>query len=174
MTRLVLGAAIGFTVGVIGAAALGLHAQDVDGVPVDTVVAANEAGVPVHHLLAALASEPGVSARAYLIGVGELASPSPPGQAGDVGGSPPSTSSVSSALARRAECIIWRESRGNPNAVNPRSGASGLGQFLRSTWLTTPQGRAGYSVFDAAANRAAVEWMLSVGRGREFVTIGGC
>ena len=173
MTRLLLGAAIGFTIGVVGAAALNLHAQDIDGVAVDTVVAANEAGVPVRHLLAALASEPGVSARAYLIGVGELP-PGPPMQAGVADGSPSPAASVSSALSRRAECIIWRESRGNPNAVNPRSGASGLGQFLRSTWLTTPQGRAGYSVFDAAANRAAVEWMLSVGRGREFVTIGGC
>jgi hypothetical protein len=75
-------------------------------------------------------------------------------------------------LERLASCIIWRESRGNPNAVNPRSGASGLGQFLPSTWRTTPY--AGYSVFNAWANRQAVIWMLSVGRGKEFVTINGC
>lgn len=29
--------------------------------------------------------------------------------------------------------IIWHESRGNPDAVNPQSGATGLGQFLPST-----------------------------------------
>lgn len=31
--------------------------------------------------------------------------------------------------------IIQAESSGNPNAVNPRSSASGLGQFINSTWL---------------------------------------
>jgi hypothetical protein len=72
------------------------------------------------------------------------------------------------------ECIIWAESRGNPNAVNRSSGASGLGQFLASTWRTTPQGRAGLSVFDPAANRAAVAWMISVGRAGEFSTLWGC
>lgn len=82
--------------------------------------------------------------------------------------------SVPSRFERLADCIIARESRGNPNAVNRSSGASGLGQFLGSTWKSTPQGKAGYSVFDPVANRAAVIWMLSVGRGREFVTIGGC
>jgi soluble lytic murein transglycosylase-like protein len=29
--------------------------------------------------------------------------------------------------------IIWHESRGHPDAVNPESGATGLGQFLPST-----------------------------------------
>ena len=78
------------------------------------------------------------------------------------------------ALSRRVECIIQRESRGYALAVNPRRQASGLGQFLPSTWRTTPAGRAGLSVFDPAANRAMVRWMLEVGRGREFATIGGC
>jgi len=73
-------------------------------------------------------------------------------------------------------CIIAHESQGNPRAVNPRTGASGLGQFLTSTWRTTPQGRAGASVFDPVANRAAVQWMLDAGRAREFsvVTSGLC
>ena len=168
MTRLLLGAAIGFTVGIVGAAALGLHAQDMDGVPVGTVEAANEAGVTVHELLGAMATT-GLGPRAYLLMTGELAPSSKPSQA-----SLSSSSSVSSALERRADCIIWRESRGYAGAVNPRSGASGLGQFLPSTWRTTPQGRAGQSVFDPVANRQAVIWMLSVGRGREFATIGGC
>src|SRR4051812_49087639 len=31
--------------------------------------------------------------------------------------------------------IIQAESGGNPNAKNPRSSATGLGQFLEATWL---------------------------------------
>jgi hypothetical protein len=80
------------------------------------------------------------------------------------------------ALERRVDCVAWYESHDIPTAVNPRSGAAGLGQFLRSTWLSTPQGQAGLSVFDAVANRAAIAWMLQVGRAREFavVTVGLC
>lgn len=33
-----------------------------------------------------------------------------------------------------ALCVIAGESRGNPNADNPRSSAAGLWQFLKSTW----------------------------------------
>jgi hypothetical protein len=32
------------------------------------------------------------------------------------------------------QCVIARESGGNPQAVNPSSGAGGLFQFLPSTW----------------------------------------
>ncbi len=35
------------------------------------------------------------------------------------------------------DSIIGAESGGNPNAVNPRSSASGPGQFINSTWLAT-------------------------------------
>ena len=90
----------------------------------------------------------------YLRSTGELAPP--PREPVLV---PPSNS--------RIECIIRVESRGNPNAHNP-SGASGLGQFLPSTWATTPQGKAGISVYNPAANRAAIAWMINVGRAREF------
>jgi len=167
MARFAVGMVFGLVVGVVGAAAAGLHAEDLDGIGHDTVAAAAEANVELVPLLGAMASTH-LPARAYLIGVGELA---PPAQAGVAPPSPAGATSVSSPLV---ECIIQRESRGDPNAVNPRSGASGLGQFLRSTWATTPQGRAGFSVFDPVANRAAVAWMIQAGRGREFATIGGC
>jgi hypothetical protein len=157
----VAGAVFGLVVGVVGAAAAGLHAEDLDGIHPDTIAAANEAHVDVVDLLGAMATSK-VSARAYLISVGELVPPPVPAP------EPPT------ALARLADCIIFRESRGFAGAVNPRSGASGLGQFLPSTWPTTPAGRAGVSVFDPVANRNMVIWMLSVGRGREFATIGGC
>jgi hypothetical protein len=68
----------------------------------------------------------------------------------------------------RIECIIRHESGGDPNATNPRSKAAGLGQFLWSTWLTTPQGKAGLSPYDAAANLAAIQYMLNAGRALEF------
>jgi hypothetical protein len=32
------------------------------------------------------------------------------------------------------ECVIWRESRDNPRAVNPTSSARGLYQFLDRSW----------------------------------------
>lgn len=127
-------------------------------VPAETVAAATEAGLDPIDVLGAQLTV-GLPAREYLISIGALA---------------PSTPIVPAWLERTADCIIWRESRGNPRAVNSRSGASGLGQFLRSTWATTPQGKAGASVFDAVANRAAVIWMLVVGRGHEFATLGGC
>jgi len=55
---------------------------------------------------------------------------------------------------RVAKC----ESNYNPMAVNRSSGASGLFQFLPSSWANTPQGKAGQSVFDAAANAAGAAW----------------
>src|SRR5262252_1905090 len=72
-----------------------------------------------------------------------------------------------SGVSSRVACIIRVESRGDPSARN-RSGASGLGQFLPGTWASTPQGRAGLSVFNAAANTAAIQWMIDAGRAREF------
>jgi hypothetical protein len=78
-------------------------------------------------------------------------------------------------LARCIEAIVMVESSGwvtygwNPMPWG-RWGehASGLGGFLPSTWATTPQGRAGYSIWDGYAQVEAIAWMLSVGRGREF------
>jgi hypothetical protein len=147
------------------AAALLLVTAALD-IPTETLEAASEANVDAVELQGALLSVGEPDPRRYLRHSGELPWPVPSGAAVGAGYSP--------RLHALADCIIWRESRGNPSAVNPRSGASGLGQFLRSTWATTPQGKAGYSVFNAAANREAVLYMLSVGRGREFVTIGGC
>jgi hypothetical protein len=86
---------------------------------------------------------------------------------------PPAAPQVSPYSAR-ADCIVRYESQWQSDAVNPRSGASGLGQFLASTWASTPYAR--YSRFDPYASHAAVVWMLSAGRAREFdvVTQGLC
>lgn len=58
-------------------------------------------------------------------------------------------------LVRIARC----ESGFNPRAYNGRSGASGVMQFIPSTWRATPQGRAGMSPFDAEANVEAGAWL---------------
>lgn len=147
---------------VLGTAVLVGHADPAEA---EVVAAAHQAGVEVEDLRGAVNST-GLDPFTYLRAVGELPPLIPPKPA-----PPPPVLVASSPLA---ECLIRAESRGNPYAVNPRSGASGLGQFLPSTWATTPQGKAGLSVFDAAANRAAVNWMIQVGRAREFSTLGGC
>ena len=54
--------------------------------------------------------------------------------------------------------IALCESSYNPNAVNPASAASGLFQFLPSTWAGTPY--AAYSPFDPVANAQAAAWLL--------------
>ena len=58
--------------------------------------------------------------------------------------------------------VMHCESRGNPDAVNPTSDASGLFQFLDTTWAwVTPQiGLQGRSRFDAEANVAAAWWLV--------------
>jgi hypothetical protein len=40
-------------------------------------------------------------------------------------------------MASFVDRVVGVESGGNPNATNPRSSASGLGQFINSTWLST-------------------------------------
>ncbi len=57
--------------------------------------------------------------------------------------------------------IMWCESRGDPEAYNPYSGASGLFQFIPSTWASASvsAGYSGASVFDPAANAASAAWL---------------
>ncbi len=60
--------------------------------------------------------------------------------------------------------IMWCESGGDPNAYNPYSGASGLFQFLPSTWATTAPaaGYGGSSVFNPTANVASAAWLANL------------
>lgn len=55
------------------------------------------------------------------------------------------------------------ESGGSATAQNP-SGATGLFQFMPSTWASTPQGQAGMSPTDPNASAQAAAWMYSQGR----------
>lgn len=91
-----------------------------DSVSSDTLVAAAEANVAVVDLLGAMSST-ALTARQYLVAVGELVPPRPPG--------PP----YGSALAR-ARCIIGRESGGQDIPNRQGSGATGPGQYMPGTW----------------------------------------
>jgi hypothetical protein len=53
--------------------------------------------------------------------------------------------------------VAYCESRYHPNSVNSSSGASGLFQFLPSTWAFTPY--AAYSPFDPKYNALAAAWL---------------
>lgn len=55
--------------------------------------------------------------------------------------------------------VAYCESRYHPNSVNSASGASGLFQFLPSTWSGTPY--ASQSPFDPRANAFAAAWLYS-------------
>jgi hypothetical protein len=64
-------------------------------------------------------------------------------------------------LWRRARC----ESTLNPYAANA-SGATGLYQFLASTWRSTPFAR--FSIYSPYAQALAAGWMIRAGRGSEW------
>jgi hypothetical protein len=55
--------------------------------------------------------------------------------------------------------VAYCESRYHPNSVNSDSGASGLFQFMPSTWSGTPW--AAQSPFDPVANAQAAAWLYS-------------
>ena len=63
------------------------------------------------------------------------------------------------AAVQWAMNVAWCESRYHPNSVNTDSGASGLFQFLPSTWGGTPY--ASQSPFDPRANAFAAAWLYS-------------
>lgn len=61
--------------------------------------------------------------------------------------------------------VMECESRGDPNAKNPHSSASGLFQHLGSYWpeRSTKAGWAGADIFDPEANIAVAAWLLDWG-----------
>ena len=63
------------------------------------------------------------------------------------------------AAVQWAMNVAYCESRYHPNSVNSDSGASGLFQFMPSTWGGTPW--ANQSPFDPAANAQAAAWLYS-------------
>ena len=76
----------------------------------------------------------------------------------------------SADLVPDALVIIQCESVGNPSAVNPYSGASGLFQFMPGTWAvaSVEAGVGSQSVFDGEANIIAASWLAEYYRSRGF------
>ena len=68
-------------------------------------------------------------------------------------------SPLGAAAVQWAINVAYCESRYHPNSVNTSSGASGLFQFLPSTWAFTPEHA--LSPFDAAANTQAAAWLYA-------------
>ena len=67
--------------------------------------------------------------------------------------------------------IVWCESTDDPSATDP-SGARGNGQFIKSTWESTPMAIFGWdSAYHPAVNIEAIAWMLQQGRVSEFHAI---
>ena len=82
--------------------------------------------------------------------------PPPPAIAQDI---TDAFSPLGPAAVQWAMNVAWCESRYHPNSVNSDSGASGLFQFLPSTWSGTPY--ASQSPFDPRANSFAAAWLYS-------------
>jgi surface rod structure-forming protein G/transglycosylase-like protein with SLT domain len=66
--------------------------------------------------------------------------------------------------------VAWCESRYNPSAINARSGASGLFQFMPATWAANSvrAGYAGASVFDPVASANVAAYMFSRGQAGQW------
>jgi soluble lytic murein transglycosylase-like protein len=62
-----------------------------------------------------------------------------------------------------AMCVANRESKFNPKAYNPNSGASGVFQFIPNTWAwaSVQAGYAGVSPFKARANIGTAAWVVA-------------
>jgi len=66
--------------------------------------------------------------------------------------------------------VAWCESHYNPNAVNARSGAAGLFQFMPATWAANSvrAGYAGASVFDPVASANVAAYMFAHGQAGQW------
>lgn len=154
MARNVALMAFGIVVGVLAGAAGGTHAANGEGMGGGDLTGQGTDEGPV----GSSASE-----------VEAVPSPAPqPDSAADLTVEAPAQ--VRDWIDRCLDALAWAESRNNPRAVNPRSGASGLLQFLPSTFRGTPQGRAGLSIWDVSVQRAAGRWMINQGRLHEWTT----
>ena len=182
MTRLALGAAVGLVVGVVLAAAVGLHAQEIgtavqcrvgvgctERVDVldDVEALASEAGVDPMDLLGAV-NTTGLSPRAYLEASGELAVPPP--SLPPLALMPPCAWPICGSLGQRIYCVEGIESTHGAHMYNPQpwygEHAQGWLGFLPSTarrWGAFIGNR--WSEWDAAAR------MIAAGQGQQFYGI---
>ncbi|HKB19065.1 MAG TPA: transglycosylase SLT domain-containing protein [Candidatus Dormibacteraeota bacterium] len=105
---------------------------------------------------AKLDAQAAAEAQAAVIAARSNHPPPPPEIAKDI---TDAFSPLGPAAVQWAMNVAWCESRYHPNSVNSDSGASGLFQFLPSTWSGTPY--ASQSPFDPRANSFAAAWLYS-------------
>lgn len=76
----------------------------------------------------------------------------------------------------RALRVMWCESRGEPGAVHPTSGASGLFQHLPKFWSERSAGAgfAGRSIEDPEANIAVAGWLVARDGWRHWLASKSC
>ena len=173
MARFVVGAMFGLVVGVVGAAALGIHAADPEASE-QVKHAAADAGVDPVQLQGAVNSTH-VDPYVYLRSEGllerapeQLSTKPPP---------PVVTSSpvVLPAVSARVACIEAKES-GGANVRNARgSGAGGVMQYMPSTFArgAAEMGHPEWSLWNPAQARAVAAHDLALGRRGQW-TVGGC
>jgi hypothetical protein len=85
---------------------------------------------------------------------------------------PAVSEAIGLACATYGDCsTLWRKARCesglNAGARNLSSAATGLFQFMPSTFNSTPYG--GFSIYSPYANALAAGWMHAHGRGGEWV-----
>lgn len=159
--------------------------------PVQTV---NDAGLAAGRVVVATPGVPGQAENTYLVtahdGVEasrtllasvELAAPTPEvRRVGTFRPPPPAGGDIQAIITAAAAQwgadptqllrVAYCESHYNPSAYNASSGASGLFQFLASTWAANSvrAGYAGASVFDPVANANTAAYMFSMGQARQW------
>jgi len=95
----------------------------------------------------------------------------PSGGGGDIGGIIRAAAAAWGANADQMLRVAYCESHYNPSAVNASSGASGLFQFLPSTWAyqSPKAGYAGASPFDPVANANTAAMMFAHQQASQWV-----
>jgi len=165
-----MGAMFGLVVGVVGAAALGIHAADPEASE-QVKHAAADAGVDPVQLQGAINSvhvDPYVYLRSegLLERAPEQLSAKPP---------PVAASPALPAVSARVACIEAKES-GGANIGNARgSGAGGVLQYMPSTFArgAAEMGHPEWSLWNPVQARAVAAHDLALGRRAQW-TVGGC
>lgn len=81
----------------------------------------------------------------------------------DLERNPHPSRSAPSAAVKFLKCVIAHESGGDPKAENPTSTASGLFQFIDSTWVHYNRKLKGVKQYSHAADApAAVQWQAAL------------
>lgn len=169
-TRLPLHVGVLVVIGLLTVAATTARAQTPPAIPDEVATVADEAGVSAVALMGAV-NTTSLDPRTYLCRVGELTCPRPPSLREYAYQQHPDVAACIERIVQ-VESNGWFTGGWNPVPWGRyREHASGLGGFLPSTWASTPQGKAGLSIWSGPDQVDAIAWMIHAGRGREFAAV---